>query len=623
MKKTYIAAASILGQVSRLHDSAWQVAVRFLPRRIPAALAVWVSTVLCAAHTVSAIDFQPSAVPADNIRNLVEMVRQAAERGAVVIVLPEHAIDGPLPQAGPSAGALWEMSSSQAVRRFGFLAKELRVYLVLTVPERAGDDVFTTTRLFNPGAYTVLRQNKLRPRAESGDGAAQAGRKKDLQTTGIGVVRAGVSSGADLSVTVPRLAQLGADTILVSASWTPAEVEQKRREAQALASAHYVNLVISNLGCGSAVISREGQIVALPGDSVAFASLPDARRSAMPLGLPADPAPRSAMPSEATVRLGRKLFADTALSSDGRTSCESCHNPAQAFTDGRSKSAGVFGRRGEWNTRTLLNSAFYSNFGWQGIVETLEQKVLHPFGDKSQMELAPETVVTALRARADYVQGFGSAFQQDTITMQRVAASLAAYVRTLYAGNSPFDRFRFGADLDALGKSARRGMFLFTGKAGCSGCHRTAQYDALFTDNKVHHTGIGSSPFLTPALRNIALTAPYMHDGSVRTLEDVVAYYDRGGNPNPDLDQRIRPLRLNAGERADLVEFLKSLTGEVRLGAAGRGDGNESDAPGSQDSGEAPERPAVVKRPTKTPRKDKEVKCAINNHREQQPSGCS
>jgi len=185
------------------------------------------------------------------------------------------------------------------------------------------------------------------------------------------------------------------------------------------------------------------------------------------------------------------------------------------------------------------------------------------------MELSTEAVVGALAARSDYQNDFDSAFPgQGGITLGRTAASLAAYVRTLHSGNSSFDQFRFGANVDALSAGARRGMFLFLGKAGCAGCHQTAQYDALFTDNEVHNTGIGFKSeqrrarrdFLTPGLRNVALTAPYMHDGSLQTLEEVVAYYNRGGNPDPELDARIRALHLTARERADLVDFLKKLT---------------------------------------------------------------
>lgn len=568
-KKTEPLRISILRNVLKL-DRPSRRGARFALHSVAALVALCAVNGVSMAHTVGAIHFQPSAVPVENIRKLVALVQDAAARGAGIVVLPEHAIGGPLP-AGANQTPLWEMSSTQAVRRFGFLAKELRIYIVLTVPECVGAQMFTTTRMFSPGAYTVLRQNKLRPHVSLGDGAAGQGDPSDLRTVGIGTERAGVSAGEDLDMAVPRLAELGADTIFVSASWVAQDAAAKLQNARRLAAAHHVNLVISNLGTGAAIVSREGEIVAASqgGEPFTIAITPASGRP-MPVGLPADPAPRRQAASGALAGLGQRLFQETALSSDGRTSCSSCHNPTKAFTDGRARAAGVFGRQSEWNTRSLLNSSFYMAWGWQGKTAALEQKVLHPFGDRSQMEMSTEHAVQTLARRMEYEEPLRAAFGDRAAGVEEVAAALTAYVRTLYSGNSPFDRFRFSADVGALGPGARRGLFLFGGKAGCSGCHQAAQYDALFTDNKVHNTGTAYRPgqpeqsrsFLTPGLRNVGQTAPYMHDGSLRTLEEVVAYYDRGGNPDPDRDARVRPLRLSAAERADLVEFLKSLTAD-------------------------------------------------------------
>jgi cytochrome c peroxidase len=287
------------------------------------------------------------------------------------------------------------------------------------------------------------------------------------------------------------------------------------------------------------------------------------------------------------VFLGRRLFFDSRLSRDGRRSCGTCHIAARAFTDGRPVARAPGGQAGRRNVPTLVNRAWGRSFFWDGRFPTLEDQVLAPIFNPLELGGSVEAVTTLARS-ASYVRDFRRVFSANP-TPTEIAQALAAYVRTIVSGESPFDHFLSGRP-SALGPSAERGMRLFN-RAGCSGCHS----GALFTDEAFHNTGIAwrrlpstdgidaalptdpgrasvtglerdRGAFKTPTLRNVTETAPYMHDGSVATLTDVVEFYNGGGRANPSLDHRIRPLGLTAAERADLVAFLGALTGPVREG---------------------------------------------------------
>lgn len=275
------------------------------------------------------------------------------------------------------------------------------------------------------------------------------------------------------------------------------------------------------------------------------------------------------------VALGKQLFFDARLSADGTVSCITCHDPHRAFTDGRPKSVGLKGRKTGRNSPTLINRALGHSFFWDGRASSLEALILEV------MELPPALGTTheVLAKKLNRIAGYRRQFEQvfaGAATAERAALALAAFIRTLLSAESPFDRFEAGEGT-ALSPAARRGLVLFRGNAGCVRCHTGPN----FTDEKFHNTGVGlyqrnpdlgryrvtgreddKGAFKTPTLRDVAKTAPYMHDGSLGTLEEVVAYYDRGGIKNPYLDRRIRPLRLSLRERKDLVAFLKSLTGK-------------------------------------------------------------
>ena len=265
------------------------------------------------------------------------------------------------------------------------------------------------------------------------------------------------------------------------------------------------------------------------------------------------------------VALGRLLFFDPLLSVDRTVSCASCHQPALGFGDSTRVSVGIHGRLGTRNSPTLLNRVFGRSFFWDGRARTLEQAVLMPVQDTLEMSMALPELVRRVAADARYSALFRSVFPASEITDTTIAMAIASYVRTLWTGDSPFDRFQAG-DSTALTAGAQRGRALFFGRADCSDCHRGAN----FTDEQLHALGVSpTSPgrFKTPTLRNVALSAPYMHDGSLRTLEEVVDFYDRGGNGGAGAQgrgrggRRIRPLGLSGEERADLVDFLRALTG--------------------------------------------------------------
>jgi cytochrome c peroxidase len=275
----------------------------------------------------------------------------------------------------------------------------------------------------------------------------------------------------------------------------------------------------------------------------------------------------------AAVELGRALFFDARLSADGTVSCASCHRPEQRFADTARTSPGVGGRTGKRNAPVLINRGYGSFFSWDGRNQRLELQVLRPFLDPRELNLPLDSVVNRLVAEDDYRRGFALAFGGE-ITGPRVAMALATYVRTIRSGGSPVDRYRAG-DLSALTPEARRGGELFAGRANCIACHRSAN----FTDEGLHNTGVAvrsgdpgrfavtghpddRGVFRTPTLRDIARTAPYMHDGSLGTLEEVLEFYDGGGVPNPNLSRELRPLKLAASEKADLLAFLRALSAD-------------------------------------------------------------
>ncbi len=293
----------------------------------------------------------------------------------------------------------------------------------------------------------------------------------------------------------------------------------------------------------------------------------------IPLGLDLYmPVPEENPVTAAKVELGRRLFNDRRLSRDESIACASCHDPERAFSDGRIVPVGVFGRPGRRNAPAILNRGYGRAFFWDARAHTLEVQVLKPIEDPNEMDL-PVT----------------EAAQRVGLAPEEISRALASYVRSILSGDSRYDRFVNGARA-ALSAEEQHGLQVFRGKGNCTACH----VGPNFSDEKLHNTGVawhpsppstssgqpagsgqagiladpgaGRGDFKTPTLREVGRTSPYMHDGSISTLEDVVDFYDRGGRPNPSIDPEIHPLHLMTDEKDALVAFLKALSGTIRAG---------------------------------------------------------
>lgn len=298
-------------------------------------------------------------------------------------------------------------------------------------------------------------------------------------------------------------------------------------------------------------------------------------------GLPAVPEPPDNPTTPAKVELGRLLFFDPRLSVDGTVACATCHQPNRAFTDGRVVAIGVRQLAGTRNTPTLLNTAYNLSQFRDGRARTLEEQALAPIANELEMgSTMPDTV-----SRLNAIDGYRSRFQAvfgTAVTPENLARAIAAFERTLISGDAPWDRHNLG-DIDALSEKAKLGIKIFRHRGRCSLCH----IGPTFTDNAFHNLGIGTDTnppdagryevsrepkdigaFRTPSLRDIAATAPYMHDGSLKTLEEVVDFYDTGGTANPNLDPRIQARNFTAAEKEALVEFLRALSGKYPVEAA-------------------------------------------------------
>ncbi len=307
-----------------------------------------------------------------------------------------------------------------------------------------------------------------------------------------------------------------------------------------------------------------------------------------PLGLPAVALPDDNPPTAQTIALGRKLYYDKALSVDNSIACASCHDPEAGFADPNQFSEGVGGELGGRQAPPVMNAAYFTTQFWDGRAASLEEQAGGPVENPVEMAFTHEGVVERLSADSVYAELFREAWGEGPIVFDMVAKSIASFERTVLVGNSPFDRYMFGGDKEAMSAEAIRGLEVFTDpeKGNCEVCHEINEEGgyALFTDNKFHNLGVGAEidgsladigrfeisqvetdkgAFKTPHLRNIADSAPYMHDGHLKTLKEVVDFYVGAGNSNDFRDKEIRELdHLSAQERADLIAFMESLSGE-------------------------------------------------------------
>jgi cytochrome c peroxidase len=338
-----------------------------------------------------------------------------------------------------------------------------------------------------------------------------------------------------------------------------------------------------------------------------------------PLGLPPVPIPEENPQSAAKIALGDELFHEVRFSSTGDVSCATCHDRENAFTDSPLKvSEGIDGLTGTRNAPTVLNAVYMKTQFWDGRSPSLEDQALHPFVNPVEMGLPDhEPILRIVRSDPDYAEAFQEVFgvSGDAITMEEVTQAIAAFERIQVSGNSPFDRWFYAREETALTDAQKRGYEIFVGQGRCVSCHVIEQTQAIFTDNRFHNIGVGinriqeditplSKEFLqaeatrtevdvrvltdartselgrfavtrgfddlgsfkTPTLRNVSVTAPYMHDGSIATLREVIVHYKNGGvtregDPvNDYLSGGIRPLDLTDEEIESLVAFMEALT---------------------------------------------------------------
>ena len=288
------------------------------------------------------------------------------------------------------------------------------------------------------------------------------------------------------------------------------------------------------------------------------------------------PIPSSNLNYTAKIELGKQLYFDGRLSKNNAISCAFCHNPGTGFADPRQTSIGVGGGVGGRQSPTVYNTGLNHVQFWDGRARSLEEQAIGPIHNPVEMAETHEHVVAKLGKIKGYQQQFRAVFGTD-VNLQGIAEAIAAYERTVLSTNSAFDKYVLG-DQKAMDDAAVRGMALFRGKARCILCHNGPN----FTDNQFHNLGVPQvgpmkedlgrfvvsraekdrGAFKTPTLRSITETAPYMHDGAFRTLEEVVEFMDQGGGSNPNLSPLVKPLNLTAEEKSDLVAFLKALAGE-------------------------------------------------------------
>lgn len=345
----------------------------------------------------------------------------------------------------------------------------------------------------------------------------------------------------------------------------------------------------------------------------------DATESSPPLGLPPVPIPTDNPQTPAKIALGDRLFHDVRFSITGDVSCATCHDSKKAFTDSPLKvSEGNNKLTGTRNAPTVINAAYFNSQFWDGRSPSLEDQALHPPTNPVEMGLpSHQPILDIVRSDPEYTEAFKDVFGAtgDEISMVEVTRAIAAFERTQVFGNSPFDRYLYNGEQDAISEQQQRGFELFVNQGRCVSCHVIEETQALFTDNRFHNIGVGINniqndvpelattflaadltlsevdikvlgdkrtselgrfavdhqfeglgAFKTPTLRNVAATAPYMHDGSVATLRDTVVHYNNGGVTNEGdpvndfLSSGIRPLNLTDDQIDDLVAFMEALT---------------------------------------------------------------
>jgi cytochrome c peroxidase len=318
----------------------------------------------------------------------------------------------------------------------------------------------------------------------------------------------------------------------------------------------------------------------------------------LPRGFPTPAVPADNPMSAAKVTLGRRLFFEPGLSVTGHHSCASCHEPGLAYTDGRALAVGATGQPLTHSAMSLVNVAYNISFGWtKPELQSLETQMLEPLLNEHPVELGlagrQASVCASLAADPDYRDAFARAFPPNAnprvsfpaptsspisragvISFDNIVKAIAAFERTLIFGDSPFDRYVFGGDHDAISAQAKRGMQLFySPRAGCGSCHSGFNFNGNWRDSQGEtgkagfaNNGVGEQLMRVPTLRNVALTAPYMHDGRFATLDAVLDHYSRVAQ-RPDSEAKLRTFDLTIAEQADVIAFLQTLS---EVGLTGR-----------------------------------------------------
>jgi cytochrome c peroxidase len=300
-----------------------------------------------------------------------------------------------------------------------------------------------------------------------------------------------------------------------------------------------------------------------------------------PLGLPPVPIPKDNPMTAAKVELGKMLYFDTRLSKDGTISCATCHDPKMAWAEHRPTSAGIHQQVGDRNAPTVINAAYLQSQFWDGRAKSLEEQALGPIENPVEMGHKMEFVIEDLKKIPGYTSRFQGVFGTD-VTKEGVAKAIAAFERTILSGDSPYDRHEDG-DENALSEAQQRGLDVFLNKGMCATCHAPP----LFTNSRFYNAGVDADKehpdegrkkvtgkdsdvgkFRVPALREVANTAPYFHDGSAATLEEAVRLMAGGGKDNPNLSailKSVREAELTDQDVKDLVGFLKALSGKYPI----------------------------------------------------------
>lgn len=552
---------------------------------------------------VAALDLPSHRLHAHDITVQLEQgLRAVRTRGARLAVLPgpfefNAGRDNPRSPAGeaiPGSTTIWA----------GDIARSLGMWIALPVFERSDDpetggNPFLTMVLVNPGGKVEYKGRAVLPNpAFDAVHVARGSYRDTLQSIDVGHLRIGLLSGSEAMTAVMRLSDLGADIILVASNLLDVE---GRDRLVTLARRANVNIAVANRSsrdsANAFIIDARGDLI---GDSVgdgwivgAVSAVANNEVGSAALGLPSTvPRPKRFSATGSGAELGRKLFLDTRLSLNGKVACVTCHRPSLGFSNGAARGEGVDGHKTKRNVAGLLNVAYRPLLRWDGYASSLENFIKYPIIGTHEMNSGDlDRLVRLVRSDSEYRDGFARVFGAKEIMFENIEVVLADYMRTLTSANSPFDRFYFGRDASALSTRQRRGFDLFVGKGGCAQCHPVGERHTLLTDYEYHDLGVGwraetasyddiglggistakqSGRFLTPSLRDVARTAPYMHDGSIATLKDVVEFFNHGGNPSPGRDPRVVPLGLSERDKADLVAFLESLTGEATWDDLGR-----------------------------------------------------